>query len=101
MCRWLAYSGSPVPLSEVLYTPIQSFLDQSLHSKLGAETTTASLARTSAASAAFTVRIAPAYSTVRMPVSTCNAAAPIVRPDGISSSRNVPSVNGRRTGTAR
>jgi glutamine amidotransferase len=39
MCRWLAYSGSPVPLSEVLYTPIQSFIDQSLHSKLGAETT--------------------------------------------------------------
>ncbi|NUR29089.1 MAG: class II glutamine amidotransferase [Catenulispora sp.] len=39
MCRWLAYSGSPVSLSEVLYTPIQSFIDQSLHSKLGAETT--------------------------------------------------------------
>lgn len=39
MCRWLAYSGSPVPLSEVLYTPIQSFIDQSLRSKLGAETT--------------------------------------------------------------
>src|SRR3954447_14495035 len=39
MCRWLAYSGSPVPLSEVLYTPIQSFIDQSLPSKLRAETT--------------------------------------------------------------
>jgi len=39
MCRWLAYSGSPVLISEVLYTPIHSFIDQSLHSKLGAETT--------------------------------------------------------------
>ena len=39
MCRWLAYSGSPVLLTDVLYTPIHSFIDQSLHSKLGAETT--------------------------------------------------------------
>lgn len=39
MCRWLAYTGSPVLLSDVLYTPIRSFIDQSLHSKLGAETT--------------------------------------------------------------
>ncbi|MBR7827845.1 class II glutamine amidotransferase [Actinospica sp. MGRD01-02] len=39
MCRWLAYSGSPVLLSNVLYTPIHSFIDQSLHSRLGAETT--------------------------------------------------------------
>ena len=39
MCRWLAYSGSPILLSEVLYTPVHSLIDQSLHSKLGAETT--------------------------------------------------------------
>jgi glutamine amidotransferase len=39
MCRWLAYSGSPVLLSSVLFTPFHSFIDQSLHSKLGAETT--------------------------------------------------------------
>ena len=39
MCRWLAYSGSPVLLSHVLYTPMHSMIDQSLHSKLGAETT--------------------------------------------------------------
>lgn len=39
MCRWLAYSGAPVPLTNVLYTPLHSFIDQSLHSKLGAETT--------------------------------------------------------------
>jgi glutamine amidotransferase len=39
MCRWLAYSGSPVLLSNVLYTPVHSFIEQSLHSTLGAETT--------------------------------------------------------------
>ncbi|MBR7832872.1 class II glutamine amidotransferase [Actinospica durhamensis] len=39
MCRWLAYSGSPILLSHVLYTPMHSMIDQSLHSKLGAETT--------------------------------------------------------------
>jgi predicted glutamine amidotransferase len=39
MCRWLAYSGSPVRVSQVLYTPVHSMIDQSLHSKLGAETT--------------------------------------------------------------
>lgn len=39
MCRWLAYMGSPISLSEVLYTPVHSLIDQSLHSKLGAETT--------------------------------------------------------------
>jgi predicted glutamine amidotransferase len=39
MCRWLAYRGSPVLLSRVLYTPVHSMIDQSLRSKLGAETT--------------------------------------------------------------
>ena len=39
MCRWLAYSGSPILLKEALYTPAHSLVDQSLHSKLGAETT--------------------------------------------------------------
>jgi predicted glutamine amidotransferase len=39
MCRWLAYTGSPVPLTRVLYTPAHSLIDQSLHSRLGAETT--------------------------------------------------------------
>ncbi|WP_042381118.1 class II glutamine amidotransferase [Streptacidiphilus melanogenes] len=39
MCRWLAYWGSPVRLTNVLYTPVHSLIDQSLHSKLGAETT--------------------------------------------------------------
>jgi len=39
MCRWLAYSGSPVLLSKVLFTPSHSLVDQSLHSELGAEAT--------------------------------------------------------------
>ena len=39
MCRWLAYSGSPVPVEELLYKPQHSLIDQSLHSHLGAETT--------------------------------------------------------------
>ncbi len=39
MCRWLAYSGSPVLLTHVLYTRVHSLIDQSLNSKLGAEPT--------------------------------------------------------------
>jgi predicted glutamine amidotransferase len=39
VCRWLAYSGSPVLIEELLYTPKHSLIDQSLHSQLGAETT--------------------------------------------------------------
>jgi predicted glutamine amidotransferase len=39
MCRWLAYSGSPLPLEELLYKPAHSLIDQSLHSRLGATTT--------------------------------------------------------------
>jgi predicted glutamine amidotransferase len=39
MCRWLAYSGSPILLEKALYSPAHSLIDQSLHSQLGAETT--------------------------------------------------------------
>ena len=39
MCRWLAYSGSPVLIKELLLEPRHSLIDQSLHSRLGAETT--------------------------------------------------------------
>ncbi|MGW7258019.1 class II glutamine amidotransferase [Streptomyces sp. NPDC054834] len=39
MCRWLAYSGTPVLLDTILYKPAHSLIDQSLHSKLGVETT--------------------------------------------------------------
>ncbi|MFJ3493421.1 class II glutamine amidotransferase [Streptomyces sp. NPDC086091] len=39
MCRWLAYSGTPVLLDTILYRPAHSLIDQSLHSKMGVETT--------------------------------------------------------------
>ena len=39
MCRWLAYSGSPLLIKRLLYEPKHSLIDQSLHSRLGAETT--------------------------------------------------------------
>ena len=39
MCRWLAYSGSPILMEELLYKPAHSLIDQSLHSRAGAETT--------------------------------------------------------------
>jgi predicted glutamine amidotransferase len=39
VCRWLAYSGSPVLLEELLLKPKHSLIDQSLQSRLGAETT--------------------------------------------------------------
>jgi predicted glutamine amidotransferase len=39
MCRWLAFSGSPVLLEELLYGPKNSLIVQSLHSRLGAEET--------------------------------------------------------------
>lgn len=39
MCRWLAYSGSPILLEELLYKPRYSLIDQSMHSRLGVETT--------------------------------------------------------------
>ena len=39
MCRWLAYSGSPVLVEDLLYKPQNSLVVQSLHSRLGVETT--------------------------------------------------------------
>ncbi len=40
MCRWLAaYPGMPILLERALYAPAHSLIDQSLHSKLGAEAT--------------------------------------------------------------
>ncbi len=38
MCRWLAYTGSPVLLEELLLKPGHSLIDQSLHSRMGATT---------------------------------------------------------------
>jgi predicted glutamine amidotransferase len=39
MCRWLAYSGAPVLLEDLLYKPTNSLVVQSRHSRLGVETT--------------------------------------------------------------
>ena len=39
MCRWLAYSGSPITLESVLLEPEHSLIDQSLHARMGVETT--------------------------------------------------------------
>jgi len=39
MCRWLAYSGSPLTIHDLLYKPEHSLIDQSLHSTMGVETT--------------------------------------------------------------
>jgi hypothetical protein len=39
MCRWLAYSGGSIHLDEVIFKPEHSLIDQSLHSNLGANTT--------------------------------------------------------------
>jgi glutamine amidotransferase len=39
MCRWLAYTGTPLLLEELLYKPAHSLIDQSLHAQLGAAST--------------------------------------------------------------
>ncbi len=39
MCRWLAYSGAPILLDEVLFKPEHSLIDQSLHATVTSTTT--------------------------------------------------------------
>jgi predicted glutamine amidotransferase len=39
MCRWMAYSGSPVLIEDLLYTTENSLVVQSLHARLGVEPT--------------------------------------------------------------
>ena len=39
MCRWLAYSGAPIFLDEVLFKPEHSLIDQSLHAADPSSTT--------------------------------------------------------------
>ena len=39
MCRWLAYSGSPILLDTLIYKPRHSLIDQSLHARMGPHTT--------------------------------------------------------------
>jgi predicted glutamine amidotransferase len=39
MCRWMAWSGQPLVVEELLFKPKHGLVDQSLHSRLGVETT--------------------------------------------------------------
>ena len=39
MCRWMAWSGQPVIVEELLFQPEHGLIDQSLHSRMGVETT--------------------------------------------------------------
>ena len=39
MCRWMAWLGQPVLIEELLFKTEHGIVDQSLHSRLGAETT--------------------------------------------------------------
>lgn len=39
MCRWLAYSGPPLRLSDFLMRPDHSLIDQSRHARQNLETT--------------------------------------------------------------
>ncbi len=39
MCRWLAYSGAPLALEELIFRPEHSLIDQSLHPRAGVSTT--------------------------------------------------------------
>lgn len=40
MCRWMAYSGDPILIEELLFRPAHSIIDQSLHAQLGGGITT-------------------------------------------------------------
>jgi predicted glutamine amidotransferase len=39
MCRWMAWHGQSVLIEELLFKPPHGLIDQSLHSRMGAETT--------------------------------------------------------------
>ena len=39
MCRWMAWHGQPVLIEELLFKTQHGIVDQSLHSRMGAETT--------------------------------------------------------------
>jgi predicted glutamine amidotransferase len=39
MCRWMAWSGQPLLMEELLFKSQHGLVDQSLHSRMGAETT--------------------------------------------------------------
>lgn len=39
MCRWLAYSGEPIYMDELIFKTERSLIDQSIHARLGHDTT--------------------------------------------------------------
>ena len=39
MCRWMAWSGQPLLVEELLFKPAHGLIDQSLHSRMGVERT--------------------------------------------------------------
>ena len=39
MCRWMAWSGQPLIIEELLFAPPHGLVDQSRHSRMGVETT--------------------------------------------------------------
>ena len=39
MCRWMAWLGQPVLIEELLFNTQHGIVDQSLHSRMGAEPT--------------------------------------------------------------
>src|ERR1700676_2975623 len=39
MCRWMAWHGQPVLIEELLFKPKHGLIDQSLHARMGSETT--------------------------------------------------------------
>jgi predicted glutamine amidotransferase len=39
MCRWMAWHGQPVTIEDLLFKPQHGLIEQSLHSRMGAETT--------------------------------------------------------------
>ena len=39
MCRWLAYSGEPIYMDELIFRTERSLIDQSMHARLGHDTT--------------------------------------------------------------
>jgi predicted glutamine amidotransferase len=39
MCRWMGWSGQPVLVEDLLFKPKHGLVDQSLHSRMGVETT--------------------------------------------------------------
>ena len=39
MCRWMAYSGDPILVEELVFRPVHSIIDQSLHAQVEGVTT--------------------------------------------------------------